>query len=796
MKIPNAFLTFSILLFSNTTIAQSIKIAPNPKKITEYSKRVKMIRKVLRKDFASSRVRPDYPIQDCFYLPFTKTKTEFQATWNDSTPPTDPSNLIVTKESIHSIFVRWTASSDPESGIDYYAYGIGTQPGAADIKWWQSVGTNTSTYPTSLVELGIPAEMIFYFTVYAVNGAGLQSNHISTGPVSAIWEDLGNPVNELTIAYADYGFDSTGTNIISGWDSTEIQILDHFISRMNPIIKEIYGPPSHSYTVTLVKNLWYSGSNIFFPSSNETHMSDFYPQLLTHELIHAYRDNVILSTDDFWRFHPKLSGFEESFAQGVSYICMNRYIELYPNDTLVDSTYLFGSSMDWDYDFRNVAAITTEDFWSDFAGMGLYWERYELGAAAMRKIHLEDANFFRNFNAEYYSRLNQDRSLTTSRDLMIDIIAKIVPEIEMQHTAEWIAKQRIFDCKIKPGRKIWFKTQHYPWDEFLIFQRIFYYETFENGSDWSYWDNEADEWVYHNLNGSTGTVTVSLYSDSIVWQGNLLIEPIDNPPAWFGFGSDEMNFSTDNDLQPWPGGDPKDYILEMIDLDLYRIDANFDTTNQQMFRVIGEELRRTSGIFGGIKNATDGVIYIDHENFLPEPPLQVRNGAFWGTRQWASVPNANTGTTDSQPGKVSVRLVQTNGIQYLAQRNIDWGSWNGNQVFLFDTEDMIVDSSGLATSVDNIEPYEFVVQQNYPNPFNPTTEIEFTLPRLEKVEIFIYNLLGQQVKTLLSQIKEAGTHKVAWDATNDAGQNVGSGFYLYLVKAGKYRIIKKMVLLR
>ncbi|MFQ5865564.1 MAG: FlgD immunoglobulin-like domain containing protein, partial [bacterium] len=796
MKISSAlFMIVCILLFYSMTMAQSIKVATNPKEQVRYTEHVKKIRRALQKDFAGSPVRPDYPIQDYYHLPFKNSERIFQTALNDTTPPTDPSNLIVTKESIHSIFVSWTASSDPESGIDYYAFGIGTQPGMADLQWWWSVGTNTSSYPASLAELGIPEGTIFYFSVRAANGAGLNSNIVSTGPVSAVWEDLGNPNNELTVAFADYGFDSTGTNIISGWNSAEIELLDHFISRMNPIIKEIYGPPSHAYTVTLVKNLWYSGSNIFFPSSNQVHMSDFYPQLLTHELIHAYRDNVILSTDDFWHYHPQLSGFEEGFAQGVSYVCMNRYIELYPNDTIVDSTYLFGSSMDWDYDFRNVRAITTEDFWSDYGGMGLFWERYELAAAAMRKIHLEDPSFFRNFNSEYYSRLNNDHLLTTSRDLLIDIIEAVLPEIEMQPSAEWIAAQRVFDCKIVPGRKIWLRTQHYPWSEFLIFQRILYYETFENGSDWAYWDETAGEWGYYNLNGSTGMATVSTHSDSIVWQGNLLIEPTENPPLWYGFGSDELNFSTDNDLLPWPGGDPSDYVLGMLDLNLYRFDLNFDGTQLQTFRVIGKELCSTTGIFGGIRNATDGVIYIDHENFPPEPPLQVMNGAFWGTRQWASVPNPKTGGTDSQPGRISIRFVQDDGRQYLAQRNIDWGSWNGNQAFLFNTEEMLLDSSMVSTITDNNVPNEFMVQQNYPNPFNPTTEIHYTLPQTGTVKILIYNTLGQKVKTLVNKRQEAGTHNIVWDGTNDDNLNVVSGIYYYMVMAGKHRVIKKMILL-
>ena len=73
---------------------------------------------------------------------------------------------------------------------------------------------------------------------------------------------------------------------------------------------------------------------------------------------------------------------------------------------------------------------------------------------------------------------------------------------------------------------------------------------------------------------------------------------------------------------------------------------------------------------------------------------------------------------------------------------------------------------------------------------------EYVKPQPVKVEILIYNILGQKVKTLLSKRQEAGTHKIVWNATNDVGQNVGSGFYIYLVKAGNYRAVKKMLLLR
>ncbi|MFZ0390044.1 MAG: FlgD immunoglobulin-like domain containing protein [Calditrichia bacterium] len=93
-------------------------------------------------------------------------------------------------------------------------------------------------------------------------------------------------------------------------------------------------------------------------------------------------------------------------------------------------------------------------------------------------------------------------------------------------------------------------------------------------------------------------------------------------------------------------------------------------------------------------------------------------------------------------------------------------------------------------------PLTFEVSQNYPNPFNPVTQIRYALPADEKVEITIYNMLGQKIKTLVAGHKPAGRYTVTWNATNDAGNQVGSGVFFYRVKAGEHQALKKMLLLK
>ncbi len=93
-------------------------------------------------------------------------------------------------------------------------------------------------------------------------------------------------------------------------------------------------------------------------------------------------------------------------------------------------------------------------------------------------------------------------------------------------------------------------------------------------------------------------------------------------------------------------------------------------------------------------------------------------------------------------------------------------------------------------------PTQYELSNNYPNPFNPETHISFSLPAKSEVTLSVYNVLGQHVKALASGAFEAGTHEVVWDGTNDSGENVTSGIYLYRLEAGDYLETKKMVLLK
>jgi spore coat protein A len=88
-------------------------------------------------------------------------------------------------------------------------------------------------------------------------------------------------------------------------------------------------------------------------------------------------------------------------------------------------------------------------------------------------------------------------------------------------------------------------------------------------------------------------------------------------------------------------------------------------------------------------------------------------------------------------------------------------------------------------------PSSFELSQNYPNPFNPTTEIRFSLPEANHVSLKVYNVVGQEVATLINADAPAGYHSVQLDA-----RDLASGLYIYKIEAGNFVQTKKMVLMK
>ena len=146
---------------------------------------------------------------------------------------------------------------------------------------------------------------------------------------------------------------------------------------------------------------------------------------------------------------------------------------------------------------------------------------------------------------------------------------------------------------------------------------------------------------------------------------------------------------------------------------------------------------------------------------------------------------------DSQYNDKGVGIVATSPDEFIIYGHRFHGSPT------YETDTWLVKFSFLLTTGDeNLLPDEFALHQNYPNPFNPTTQIKYDLPEDALVNITIYDMMGRSIMSLVNSHQSAGYRSVQWNATNNLGEPVSAGMYLYTIQAGEFWQTKKMVLLK
>jgi len=122
------------------------------------------------------------------------------------------------------------------------------------------------------------------------------------------------------------------------------------------------------------------------------------------------------------------------------------------------------------------------------------------------------------------------------------------------------------------------------------------------------------------------------------------------------------------------------------------------------------------------------------------------------------------------------------GYSVVRPNELIMGTDDFGYLFVFDNP-LKVEDKGI--------PATFSLSQNYPNPFNPTTVIHYTVPKTSLVNLSVFNLLGQEVKTLVNEEKSPGEYEVRFD-----GSNLPSGIYFYRLVAGDFVKTMKMLLMK
>lgn len=509
----------------------------------------------------------------------------------------------------------------------------------------------------------------------------------------------------LEFRFADYSLTDRGIVVQDGgWSSQQRELYTGFLCKMFPVLQEVYGSPFVKYPVTLVKDARYASSNVFV-IRDKTIRTDgvvWNPQLLTHELVHAFRgDWTLTKADNYSQYSPTLSGYEEGFAQAVSYEAMNRYIERWGTDLYVSRNFLWWPETEWNYDFKNDSSMVTEEFWSDLGGTRKYFERYEQAATVMAQLSVQIPDFYRRFNESYYARIRTNPKFRPTKDAIHSVIVSLVTHPALaQALPGWFSKQNILQCKTVFGKKVWSITVPSSLAEPI--HHLYFVETFPNGSEWAY-RLDGGDYLYHRLNSSTGTIGVNRSWSSSPWVRDLAIT-MENPSGGMG-GRRVLLHNRDVEIPPsvlLPVRQPSESGLYSLG-GFFRnphyspspqFGFSYDTTqvsaSDQFPVLLGFTAAQWSEgrVFGGVSGLKSGSgrVTITHSS---QPTLSVNaeivRGAFSvvGPSQWFTTVR-NGAFAVMKHGTMTFRFQDYfGGATHLEQRFVGYGTQGGKHQFLF-----------------------------------------------------------------------------------------------------------------
>lgn len=184
---------------------------------------------------------------------------------------------------------------------------------------------------------------------------------------------------------------------------------------------------------------------------------------------------------------------------------------------------------------------------------------------------------------------------------------------------------------------------------------------------------------------------------------------------------------------------------------------------------------------GGTNNMRANVAYATHLSFIPSSSIADTIKLKQGSLKPEDTLIVFNGNVEVKSGeKFLVRIFPW----------YDGTSSNSKYVYLQKVSVSGTTTGG--TAVEEIElPAEFSLEQNYPNPFNPATKISFSLPQEGFTKLVVFDLIGNEISTLVKEKLNAGTHSVNFDA-----KDLPSGVYLYALSSGNYTSTRKMILIK
>ncbi len=298
--------------------------------------------------------------------------------------------------------------------------------------------------------------------------------------------------------------------------------------------------------------------------------------------------------------------------------------------------------------------------------------------------------------------------------------------------------------------------------------------------------NNGDSWQRSDNGLAKQTVSGMTYDSD----GNVYVSIDNNGDTWFKIGDVpggkiEFNSISDLFLASWGGGFWKLPAGDTVWVDL----TTLVNANWIWSMLIGSN----DYIYVGTKRSTDnGMTWGE----IPQPgpyPCYAENSAghiFMGTRSYG------TGIWRSTDFGESWESINT-GLPTLEI----WSLGIDSEDYLYagtDGYSMCKTTTPTVTSVDDdrYTPTSFSLEQNYPNPFNPSTKISWQSPVGSHQTLKVYDVLGNEVATLVNEYKPAGRYEIEFNVAQESIPAIASGVYFYQLRAGEFLSVKKMLLIK
>ena len=236
-------------------------------------------------------------------------------------------------------------------------------------------------------------------------------------------------------------------------------------------------------------------------------------------------------------------------------------------------------------------------------------------------------------------------------------------------------------------------------------------------------------------------------------------------------------------------------LVEFSDVTLENITVSGNSSTYGGSIGVGEggNVNLTNSILWGNTDGTeevDGEVLLELDGSLTSYYNDIEGG-------YGGFANIDADPLFTNPDSGDFTLQQGSPCIDAGTADLDWDGIEDITDYFGSAPDMGAYEYFIALGVDNDGlPTSYMIHQNYPNPFNPVTTLRYDLPEDALVNIAIYDMMGRQIRTLISTQHSAGYKSVQWNATNDAGSPVSAGLYFYMIQAGDFKQTKKMMLVK